>query len=166
MLVTFLGNPVQLAGEFVTAGQMAPNFTLCDKELNDFGLERFKGKRIILNIFPSVDTPTCANSVRAFNTVADSLQGAEVVCVSADLPFALARFVDEEKLSNVVIASCFRSPTFAADYGVALSEGALRGLTSRAVVVLDEESHILHAELVKEISEEPDYSAAVRAIQG
>lgn len=166
MSVTFLGNEVTLSGEFPQKGQKAQNFTLCNKELSDIGLEQFEGKKVILNIFPSVDTPTCANSVKAFNQLAELLQDTVVLCVSADLPFALSRFVDAEDLGNVTIASCFRSPTFAEDHGVCISEGALRGLTSRAVVVLDENHNVLYSQLVTEIADEPDYSKAAEAVKG
>ena len=166
MSVTFLGNPVELSGELLQQGQVAPSFTLCDHALADIGLEQFEGKKLILNIFPSVDTPTCANSVRAFNELAENLENTVVLCVSADLPFALTRFVEKHELNHVSIASFFRSPTFALDYGVAISDSVLRGLAARAVIVLDEERTVLHSQLVAEIADEPNYQQAVAAVKG
>ena len=121
------------------------------------------GKRVVLNIFPSVDTPTCAQSVRTFNAEASALDNTVVVCASQDLPFALARFCGAEGLSNVVPASAFRS-SFAADYGVKMVDGPLMGLTARAVVVLGTDGKVLHAELVSEIADEPNYAAALKAL--
>ncbi|MFY2507246.1 thiol peroxidase [Vibrio pectenicida] len=166
MSVTFLGNPVELSGELPQAGQIAPSFTLCDQSLADISPESFTGKKLLLNIFPSVDTPTCANSVRAFNEVAKKLDNTVVLCVSADLPFALARFVEKHNLQHVSIASFFRSPTFALDHGVAISDGALRGLATRAVIVLDEDRKVLHSQLVSEIADEPNYQQAIAVVKG
>ena len=166
MSVTFLGNPVELSGELPQQGQVGPSFNLCDQSLADIGPEQFEGKKLILNIFPSVDTPTCANSVRAFNELAESLENTVVLCVSADLPFALARFVEKHDLKHVSIASFFRSPTFALDHGVGISDTVLRGLAARAVIVLDEERKVLHSQLVAEIADEPNYQQAVAAVKG
>ncbi|AIS58292.1 thiol peroxidase (plasmid) [Vibrio coralliilyticus] len=166
MSVTFLGNPVTVAGNLPQQGQRAAEFTLCDQTLADIGADHFTGKKLILNIFPSVDTPTCADSVRAFNEAAKSLDNTVVLCVSADLPFALARFVEQHQLDQVAIGSCFRSPTFAHDYGLAITEGPLRGLASRAVVVLDEQRQVVYVQRVSEIADEPDYSSAVAAVKG
>lgn len=161
--VTFSGNPVQLKGALPTVGAAAPAFTLTAADLSDKTLADFAGKRKILNIFPSIDTGVCQQSVRTFNQRAAALNNTVVLCVSADLPFAQARFCGAEGLDNVVTLSSFRS-SFAQDYGVALADGALRGLTARAVVVLDENDKVLHVGLVPEIAQEPDYDAALAVL--
>lgn len=161
--VTLKGNPQNTNGELPPVGQQAPDFTLVDTDLADVKLSDFQGKRVVLNIFPSVDTPTCAQSVRHFNAEASALKNTEVVCVSQDLPFALARFCGAEGLDQVTTASAFRS-SFANDYGVRLTDGPLAGLTARAVVVVDEQGKVLHTELVSEISSEPNYEAALNAL--
>lgn len=161
--VTFSGNPVQLSGTLPAVGATAPAFTLTAADLSDKTLADFAGKRKILNIFPSIDTGVCQQSVRTFNQRASSLNNAVVLCISADLPFAQARFCGAEGLDNVVTLSSFRS-SFAQDYGVALADGALRGLTARAVVVLDENNKVLHVGLVPEIAQEPDYDAALAVL--
>jgi thiol peroxidase len=166
MSVTFLGNPVSVNGHVPQKGEQAPQFILCDQELVDVNLEHFEGKKLVLNIFPSADTPTCAESIRAFNESAKEFDNTVVLCVSADLPFALSRFVKQHELDRVSIASCFRSPEFAQSYGVAITDGALRGLTSRAVIVLDENRQVLHSQLVGEIADEPNYQQAIAALQG
>ncbi|PHX52520.1 peroxidase, partial [Pseudomonas syringae pv. syringae] len=131
----------------------------------DKTLASFAGKRKVLNIFPSVDTPTCATSVRKFNTQANDLSNAVVLCISADLPFAQARFCGSEGLENVQNLSSFRSADFARNYGVAVADGPLAGLTARAVVVLDENDKVLHSELVAEIGSEPNYDAALAVLK-
>lgn len=161
--VTLKGNPQNTNGELPPVGQQAPNFTLVNTDLSELQLSDFQGKRIVLNIFPSVDTPTCAQSVRHFNAEASALNNTEVVCVSQDLPFALARFCGAEGLDQVTTASAFRS-SFAEDYGVRLTDGPLAGLTARAVVIVDEQGKVLHTELVPEISSEPNYQAALDAL--
>ncbi len=161
--VTLKGNPQNTNGELPPVGQQAPDFTLVNTDLADVKLSDFQGKRVVLNIFPSVDTPTCAQSVRHFNAEASALKNTEVVCVSQDLPFALARFCGAEGLDQVTTASAFRS-SFADDYGVRLTDGPLAGLTARAVVVVDEQGKVLHTELVSEISSEPNYEAALNAL--
>ena len=161
--VTFSGNPVQLKGALPTVGAAAPAFTLTAADLADKTLADFAGKRKVLNIFPSIDTGVCQQSVRTFNQRAAALNNTVVLCVSADLPFAQARFCGAEGLDNVVTLSSFRS-SFAQDYGVALADGALRGLTARAVVVLDENNKVLHVGLVPEITQEPDYDAALAVL--
>lgn len=161
--VTLKGNPQNTNGELPPVGQQAPDFTLVNTDLADVKLSDFQGKRVVLNIFPSVDTPTCAQSVRHFNAEASALKNTEVVCVSQDLPFALARFCGAEGLDQVTTASAFRS-NFADDYGVRLTDGPLAGLTARAVVVVDEQGKVLHTELVSEISSEPNYEAALNAL--
>ncbi|MDH5856019.1 thiol peroxidase [Lampropedia aestuarii] len=158
--VTLKGNPVEVAGNFPQAGQKAPAFTLVAKDLADTTLEQFAGKRKVLNIFPSVDTPTCATSVRTFNQEANDLNNTVVLCISADLPFAQNRFCGAEGLSNVVSLSTMRGAQFLQDYGVALRSGPLAGLAARAVIVLDENNTVLHSELVSEIAQEPNYAAA------
>ena len=157
--VTLQGNPVEIGGSFPAAGAAAPALSLAAGDLSDKTLADFAGKRKVLNIFPSVDTNVCAQSVRTFNERASSLDNAVVLCISADLPFAQARFCGAEGLDNVVSLSTFRS-SFARDWGVAIESGPLRGLTARAVVVLDENDKVLPAELVPEIARAPDYDAA------
>ena len=161
--VTFSGNPVQLKGALPTVGAAAPAFTLTAADLSDKTLADFAGKRKVLNIFPSIDTGVCQQSVRTFNQRASALNNTVVLCISADLPFAQARFCGAEGLDNVVTLSSFRS-SFAQDYGVALADGALRGLTARAAVVLDENVKVLHVGLVPEITQEPDYDAALAVL--
>ena len=161
--VTFHGNPVQVNGTLPAVGQTAPAFSLAAADLSDKTPADFAGKRKVLNIFPSVDTGVCAQSVRKFNQRASSLDNAVVLCISADLPFAQARFCGAEGLDKVVTLSSFRS-SFAQDYGVALADSPLRGLTARAVVVLDEADKVLHVQLVGEIGDEPDYDAALAVL--
>lgn len=161
--VTLQGNPVEIGGSFPAAGAAAPALSLAAGDLSDKTLADFAGKRKVLNIFPSVDTNVCAQSVRTFNERASSLDNAVVLCISADLPFAQARFCGSEGLDNVVSLSTFRS-SFARDWGVAIESGPLRGLTARAVVVLDKNDKVQHAELVPEIAREPDYDAALAVL--
>jgi thiol peroxidase len=163
--VTLQGNPVDVLGDFPAKGDKAPGFRLVGKDLADVSLADFTGKRKILNIFPSVDTPVCATSVRHFNQSASELANTVVVCISADLPFAQARFCGAEGLENVVTLSTLRGADFLKHYGVALASGRLAGLAARAVVVLDAEDHVLHAELVPEIAQEPDYDAALAVLK-
>ncbi|CZF83069.1 Thiol peroxidase [Grimontia celer] len=160
-VVTFLGSPVSIAGSLPTAGQIAPGFTLCTVDLSDITLADFKGKKVVLNIFPSIDTPVCATSVRTFNEVAASKENTVVLCISADLPFATKRFCSAENIHNVQTASLFRAPDFAENYGVAISDGPLAGLASRAVIVINEDGIVIHSELVNEITEEPSYETAL-----
>ena len=162
--VTLGGNPFQVNGDFPQNGQAAPAFTLVGKDLSDVSLSSFAGQRKVLNIFPSVDTPTCATSVRKFNERASALANTVVLCVSADLPFALSRFCGAEGLDSVVTLSTMRGRAFLEDYGVALSNGPLAGLAARAVVVLDGSDRVLHSQLVAEIKDEPDYEAAIQAL--
>ncbi|WP_339541060.1 thiol peroxidase [Pseudomonas sp. RA_5y_Pfl1_P24] len=163
--VTLRGNPVQVEGELPKTGTQAPDFTLTAGDLSDATLATFAGKRKVLNIFPSVDTPTCATSVRKFNAQANELTNAVVLCVSTDLPFAQARFCGSEGLENVKNLSDFRDSDFAVDYGVSIADGPLKGLTARAVVVLDEHDNVLHSELVSEIGQEPNYEAALAVLK-
>ncbi|MDF3030513.1 MAG: thiol peroxidase [Moraxellaceae bacterium] len=163
--ITLKGNPVDTAGDLPEVGSKAPAFTVVKTDLNEISLRDFEGRRVILNIFPSVDTPTCAMSVRQFNQQAAAARNTAVVCVSADLPFALSRFCGAEGLNNVQAASVFRSPEFGRDYGVLITTGPLRGLLSRAVVVIDEGARVLYTQQVPEIADEPDYAAALEVLQ-
>jgi thiol peroxidase len=161
--VTLGGNPVSTVGELPAVGSTVPSFTLSGADLGDVSPETYAGKKVVLNIFPSIDTPTCATSVRTFNERAAGRDDTVVLCVSADLPFAQSRFCGAEGLSNVVTASSFRSD-FGEAFGLTLAEGKLAGLLARAVVVLDEQGHVTHTELVPEIAQEPDYDAALAAL--
>lgn len=162
--VTFHGNPIKVDGSFPAVGAKAPAFHLVDKDLGDKGLDAFAGTRKVLNIFPSIDTGVCAASVRRFNKLATGLDNAEVLCISADLPFAQGRFCGAEGIDKVTMLSMMRGRSFLEDYGVAIAGGPLAGLAARAVVVLDAEDKVLHAELVGEIGNEPDYDAALKAL--
>jgi len=162
--VTLGGNPFQVNGDFPQKGQAAAAFTLVGKDLADVSLASFAGKRKILNIFPSIDTPTCAMSVRKFNQTANDLANTAVLCISADLPFAQGRFCGAEGLNNVVTLSTMRGGEFLEAYGVALANGPLAGVAARAVVVLDENDKVLHSELVAEIKNEPNYEATLKAL--
>lgn len=162
--VTLKGHPVQLDGQLPQVGQPAPSFRLVGADLADKDLSDFAGQRKVLNIFPSVDTPTCATSVRTFNAQASALENTVVLCISADLPFAQKRFCAAEGLDKVINLSTFRGSQFLRDYGVAIADGPLAGLAARAVVVLDENDQVLHVELVGEIANEPDYAAALRVL--
>lgn len=145
-------------------GDAVPSFSLVDRNLSDVTLASFSGKHKILNIFPSIDTPTCAKSVREFNSKANSLHDTVVLCISADLPFAQSRFCGSEGLDNVVTLSTFRNREFMEQYGVSMIEGPLAGLAARAVIVLDERDTVIHAQLVSEIKTEPDYAAALAVL--
>jgi len=162
--VTFKGNPVQVAGDFVKVGEKAPEFCLCGVDLSPVRSSDFLGKKVVLNIFPSIDTPTCAESVRQFNQRAASKSDVVVLCVSADLPFAAKRFCEAEGISGVQSASFFRSLEFPETYGVKIADGALRGLATRAVICLDGQGTVLHSELVSEIADEPNYEAALAVL--
>jgi len=160
--VTLKGNPFNTVGELPAVGSKAPAYTLTKTDLSDLNSSDLSG-RVVLNVFPSVDTPTCANSVRQFNSKASSLDNTTVVCVSKDLPFALDRFCGAEGLDNVIAASAFRS-SFADDYGLKMQEGPLAELCSRAVVILDESGKVIYTEQVAEIADEPDYDKALAAL--
>jgi thiol peroxidase len=159
----FKGSPVLVAGEFITAGAEAPAFELVKSDLSPLRLSDLKGKRVVLNIFPSLDTSVCATSVRKFNKLAASLP--DTVVVSKDLPFAHARFCTTEGIENVVPASDFRASGFDGAYGVLMADGPLAGLLARAVVVIDKAGRVVYTELVPEITEEPDYDKAVEAVK-
>ncbi|NDF88237.1 MAG: thiol peroxidase [Actinobacteria bacterium] len=162
--VTLGGNPVSVSGKLPATGKTLPKFSLTTSALQDIGNKDIAGKRVIFNIFPSIDTPTCATSTRKFNELAASLQNTEVYCVSADLPFAQGRFCGTEGLSNVKTASSFRS-NFGAAFGVNLTNSVLKGVLARAVVVADEKGKVLHTELVGEIANEPNYDAAINSLR-
>jgi thiol peroxidase len=157
------GNPVHTVGDLPVAGASAPDFTLTGADLSDVTKASLAGKKVVLNIFPSIDTATCATSVRTFNARAAELDNTVVVCVAADLPFAMNRFCGAEGITNVTTASTFRSD-FGDAYGVKLVDGKLAGLMARSVVVLDESGTVVHSQLVPEIAQEPDYDAAIAAL--
>ena len=161
--VTLQGNPFQTCGELPNTGSKAPEFTLVQADLSDITLADCQGQRVILNGFPSIDTPTCATSVRQFNQVAADQKNTRVICVSADLPFATARFCGAEGIDGVTVGSTFRS-TFGQDYGVAMANGPLTALLSRAVIVIDTDGSVLHTEQVAEIADEPNYDAALAVL--
>ncbi len=161
--VTLKGNPIETVGELPKVGDKAPAFDLVKDDLSDVKLGELKG-RIVLNIFPSVDTGTCAMSVRQFNQKATSLDNTTVVCVSKDLPFALGRFCGAEGIDNVLVGSAFRS-NFGEDYGVTFKTGPLTGLLSRAVVVIDENGKVIYTQQVAETADEPDYDAALNVLK-
>jgi thiol peroxidase len=163
--VTLKGNPVSVAGNLPKKGEGAPDFSLTGKDLGDVTLKNYANKRKVLNIVPSLDTPTCQQSTRVFNQKASSVNNAVVLVISADLPFAMARFCSTEGLNNVVTLSTFRGRDFHGRYGVDIEDGPLKGLTARAVVVLDENNKVLHAELVPEIANEPNYEAALAVLR-
>lgn len=163
--VTLKGNPVTVSGTVPKPGDTAPDFTLTGKDLADVNLATWAGKRKVLNIVPSLDTPTCQKSTRVFNEKAAAMNNAVVLVIAADLPFAMSRFCGAEGLSNVVTLSTFRGKAFHEKYGVDIADGPLKGLTARAVVVLDENNRVLHTELVSEIANEPNYDAALAALK-
>ncbi len=158
------GNPIELSGNFPKPDENAPPFTLTNSGLEEVKLDHWAGKRKILNIVPSIDTGVCAASTRKFNEKASSLDNTVVLVISADLPFAAARFCGAEGLKNVETLSTFRNYSFQQDYGVAIQDGPLAGLCARAVVVLDDSNKVLHSQLVDEIKDEPDYEAALKVL--
>jgi thiol peroxidase len=162
--VTLGGNPVSVSGKLPATGKSLPKFSLTTSALQDITNKDIAGKRVIFNIFPSIDTPTCATSTRKFNEIASSLSNTEVYCVSADLPFAQGRFCAAEGLANVKTASSFRS-NFGAAFGVNLTSSVLKGVLARAVIVANEKGKILHTELVSEIANEPNYDAAINSLR-
>ncbi len=162
--VTLKGTKVNVGGSLPAVGDSAPDFSLTGKDLGDVSLDKFAGKRKVLNIVPSLDTPTCQQSTRVFNEKASAMKNANVLVIAADLPFAMSRFCGAEGLENVVTLSTFRSKNFHKDYGVDILDSPLKGLTARAVVVLDENNKVLHSQLVPEIASEPDYQAALDAL--
>jgi len=164
-MVTLAGNPINVEGKFPKVGDKAPDFKLVDKDLKDVSLKDFAGKRKVLNIVPSLDTPTCAKSTRVFNEKASSLKNTVVLVIAADLPFAMGRFCGAAGLHNVLTLSTMRGADFKRNYGVDITSGPLAGITARAVVVLDENDKVIHAQMVPEIKEEPNYDAALAALK-
>jgi len=162
--VNFRGNPVRLSGSLPKVGAKSPDFQLTSGTLTDVSLKDFAGKRKVLNIVPSLDTPTCATSTRKFNELAAKMPNTVILVVSADLPFAAKRFCDMEGITNVAHLSTFRHPEFLSAWGVGLAEGPLAGLTTRAIVVLDANDQVIHSELVAEIGDEPNYDAVLKAL--
>ncbi|MEA2069610.1 MAG: thiol peroxidase [Verrucomicrobiota bacterium] len=162
--ITLKGTPVQTIGDLPAVGTDAPAFFAVKTDLSECSLAGFAGKKVVLNIFPSIDTGVCAASTHRFNKEAGELDNTVVVCVSADLPFALGRFCGAEGLEDVVPVSIFRNPGFGKNYGATIADGALAGLLSRAVVVIDEAGKVLYTEQVPEITQEPNYEAALAAL--
>jgi thiol peroxidase len=163
--VTLGGNPVQVAGDLPQIGQQAPDFTLVSKDLKAVSLQDFAGKRKVLSIVPSLDTPVCAASAKKFNEEAAELDNTVVLVISADLPFAMGRFCGAEDVANVQPLSVFRNREFLRNYGVEITDGPLAGVAARAVVVLDENNKVLYAQLSPEIKNEPDYAAALAVLK-
>ena len=162
--ITLGGNPINTSGTLPNIGTNAPDFKLVKTDLSLASLADFQGSRLVLNIFPSIDTGTCANSVRTFNAKASSLENTKVLCISRDLPFAQKRFCGAEGLENVINLSDFNTGSFGKDYGLEITDSVLAGLHSRVVIVLDENGTILHTEQVSEIANEPNYEAAITAL--
>jgi len=159
------GNNIETVGALPTVGETAPNFHLIAEDLSTKTLSDFRGSRLILNIFPSIDTNVCSTSVRKFNEKATDLKNTKVLCISRDLPFAQKRFAEKAGTHNVINLSDFRDGTFGKEYGVEMTTGDLRGLLSRAVLVLDENGKVIYSQQVQEIGEEPDYNAALKSLQ-
>ena len=162
--ITLQGNPIATIGELPASGNAAPAFSAVKTDLAECSLSELAGKKVVLNIFPSIDTGVCAASTRRFNEEAGKLDNTVVICVSADLPFALGRFCGAEGLEKVIPVSIFRNPEFGTAYGVTIADGPLVGLLSRAVVVIDESGTVVYTEQVPEITQEPNYEAALEAL--
>ncbi len=163
--VYFQGTPCHTYGNLLAVGEKAPCFTLVDQNLKEIRCNDFLGRKVVLNIFPSLDTPVCAASVRHFNQAAAEIPDVSVICVSMDLPFAAKRFCTTEGIDNVVVASAFRSPLFCQKYGIELVDGPLAGLLARAVIIYDGDLKVTYEQLVDEITTEPDYRAALEALK-
>lgn len=163
--IALKGNPIHTVGELPEVGTKAPEFKLRKTDLSEATLADYKGKRVVLNIFPSLDTAVCATSVRHFNAAAEKLDNAVVLCISLDLPFAHNRFCSTEGLDNVISLSELHNRSFGEDYGVRIVDGPMAGLLSRAVVVVDENGKVLHSQQVPEIIDEPDYEAALSVLK-
>lgn len=159
------GNPIRLRGDLPQVGTQASDFTGVKADLSEVKLSDYKGKRVVLNIFPSIDTGVCAQSVRTFNKMAGDTQNTVILCLSRDLPFALSRFCAAEGIANVETLSLHRDTDFAEHYGVIMEEGPLKGLLARSVVVIDEEGKVVYAQLVDDITEEPNYDGALSALR-
>ncbi|MEM7303937.1 MAG: thiol peroxidase [Pseudomonadota bacterium] len=162
--ITLQGNEIHTNGDLPAVGDKAPDFKLVNKDLADVGLSDYAGNKKIINIVPSLDTPVCATSAKKFGDLAKEREDVVVLIVAADLPFAMSRFCTAEGVDNLVTLSMMRDRNFAKDYGVLIEDGPLAGITARAVVVLDADNNVIHAELVNEISNEPDYDAAVNSL--
>ena len=162
--ITFKGQPIHTCGELPKVGEEAPDFTLVKSDLSEAKLSDFRGKYVVLNIFPSLDTGVCAASVRRFNKEAAALKNTVVLCISADLPFAAGRFCSTEGIENVITLSTFRNPSFGEQYGLTIVDGPMKGLLARAVIVVNPEGKIVYKELVPEIAQEPDYNSAINSI--
>jgi thioredoxin-dependent peroxiredoxin len=163
-VISLQGNPIHTSGDLPAKNTLAPKFTLTKTDLTEISLKELLGQRIVLNIFPSVDTPVCANTVRKFNEEASGLTNVVILCVSMDLPFALKRYCAAEGLEQVIPVSAFRHHQFGEDYGVKITDGKLAGLLSRAVVIIDENGQVIYTEQVNEIADEPDYAAALNVL--
>ncbi|MDE6469283.1 MAG: thiol peroxidase [Muribaculaceae bacterium] len=163
--IYFKGTPCHTYGNIPAVGTKAPCFNLVTKDLKDIRCQDYIGKRVVLNIFPSLDTEVCAMSVRRFNQEAAGLSNTDVICVSMDLPFAEARFCSANGIENVTVASAFRSPTFSQQFGLQIVDGPLAGLLARAVIVLDENHRVIFSDLVEEITHEPDYEGAISVLK-
>lgn len=163
--VTFKGSPINTLGSLPRVGSVAPDFKVVKTDLTPMSLSEFKGKKVVLNIFPSLDTPVCAASVRRFNLEASRLANTMVLCISRDLPFAQKRFCAAEGLDNVIPGSEFRDTSFSSAYGVRIGDSPLEGLFSRAIVVIDEKGTVIYTEQVPEIAKEPDYDKALAALK-
>lgn len=161
----FQGTSVELYGEIPAVGEPAPSFNLTGPDLNEIKNSDFDGRNLVINIFPSLDTPVCAMSVRKFNQDASQMPGTNVLCVSMDLPFAMGRFCSANQIENVSVASAFRSPEFGEEYGVLMENGPLRGLLARCVIIIDKNGKIAYTQLVPEITQEPDYQAVLDALK-
>jgi len=161
----FKGQLVKLFGEFIQLNDIAPNFHLVRNDLSDYYLDYAKGKNVVLNIFPSLDTSVCATSVRHFNKIAAQLPNTVILAISKDLPFAQGRFCTTEGIDNVIALSDFRSPEFAQEYGLLMQDGPLRGLLARAVIVVNPEGKVIYTEVVTEITTEPNYDAVIRLLK-
>lgn len=162
--ITLQGNPINTCGELPAVGQEATDFTLVNAELGECTKACIEGKTVVLSIFPSIDTPVCANAARQFNEKAAGLENTLVLCISKDLPFALGRFCGAEGLTNVKTLSAFRNPEFGNAYGVTIIDGPLASLFARAVVVINKDGKVAYTELVPEIAQEPNYDAALAAL--
>ena len=162
--ITLGGNPIHTSGELPQINTQAPDFSLVKTDLSTVSLNDFSGQRVILNIFPSIDTSTCATSTRKFNEKASGLTNTTVLCIARDLPFAMKRFCGAEGLDNVVPLSDFKSGQFGKDYGLEITDGSFQGLHSRAVVVIDEKGEVIYTEQVAEIGHEPNYDAALAVL--
>lgn len=162
--ITLEGNPIHTAGELPAKGKQAPDFCLTNKDMGDTRLADFAGKKIIMNVFVSIDTGICADSTRRFNEEVSKMDNTVALCISADLPFALARYCGAEGLDNVITLSAFRSPEFGKSYGLGITDGPIRGLMSRAIIIIDESGKVIYTQQVPEIAQDPDFEDALAHI--